>query len=111
MFFRVVCTCNRGEENGPGTENKVEILAPMRETAEPDLPTADERGRSGGGGEGGWGLLIATDLNWEAEESFVLALKSLFFKKRAASPFLFKLTHASSSTITTDLFTGNPNTL
>ena len=57
ILFRVVYTCNWGEENGPGTENEVEILGPIRETAEPDLPL--ERGRlpGGGGGGGGGGCL------------------------------------------------------
>ena len=45
------------------TENEVEILSPITETAEPDLNM--ERGRWGGeGGEGGW-LPIARDWKWE----------------------------------------------
>ena len=56
MLFRVVYTSNRGEvPNGSETENEVEILSPITETAEPDLPM--ERGRWGGGGGGLGGCL------------------------------------------------------
>ena len=53
ILFRVVYTCNWGEENGPGTENEVEILGPIRETAEPAPLRGVDRGGGGGGGGGG----------------------------------------------------------
>ena len=55
----MVFTSNRGEVlNGSETENEVEILSPITETDEPDLPM--ERGRW----EGGRGLPVARDWRW-----------------------------------------------
>ena len=74
-MFRVVYTCNWGEVlNGSETENEVEILSPITETAEPDLNM--ERGRWGGGGGG---LPIAREWKWGGWRESCLSIEVFIF--------------------------------